>query len=336
MNCLRLAFVRATFSSLTLLTFASDLRVNAQQTPQQAEPAAAAATLRPDADSVLLAVTVTDKKGNPVSGLDKSSFAIYENKVPQEITFFEGGDKPVSIGIIFDLSESLAGSKKLRAAHTAALRFIETSNSANDYFVLAFANRPLVLIDWMRDSKAVAETLSRYYFTAKSESKAPLNTALYDSCYLGIEKMRSAAHPRQAILLITDGQDNQSRYTFTEVRERLKQTGVLLYTVGISGTVDLGSTLGMEGQAAMNELSAVSGGKAFFPKSKEEIDWVFDRIVLDLRNQYLLGFKPSKEREDGKWHKIKIKVTPRPKTTGKTPGLDVRSREGYYAFKSLR
>jgi Ca-activated chloride channel family protein len=328
------AFVRAAFFlCLISLSVAFNIHIVGQQSPNTAERGASP---RPDSDSVVLAVNVNDKKGNPVGGLDKSAFTISENKVPQEITFFDGGDKPVSIGIIFDLSASMAGSKQLRAARSAALRFIQGSHSDNDYFVIAFASRPLVLIDWMRNSKTVAETLSRYYFTNKSESNVALNTALFDSCYLGIEKMRSAAYPRQAILLITDGQDSHSRYTFTEVRERLKEVGVMLYSIGILGGGDPGSSLGMEGQAVLDELSSVSGGEAFFPTNEKQVGEVFDQITQELRHQYLVGFKPSKDKEDGKWHKIKIKVTPPPTATGKIPGVEVRSREGYYARRSLR
>jgi Ca-activated chloride channel family protein len=148
--------------------------------------------------------------------------------------------------------------------------------------------------------------------------------------------MRSGAHPKQVILLISDGQDNESRYTFKEVRERLKETGVLVYSIGILGGNDPGSSLGMEGQSLLDEWSAVSGGKAFFPQDKKEIDASFDRIATELRHQYVLGFKPSKETADGKWHRLKIKVTPPLTAKGRKQSAFVRYRDGYYAAKNLR
>jgi Ca-activated chloride channel family protein len=193
-----------------------------------------------------------------------------------------------------------------------------------------------VLIDWTRNGKAVAEQLSRYYFTARNAKGISLNTALYDSFYLGIEKMGSGAHPKQAILLITDGQDTDSRYTFSEVRARLKETGVLLYSIGIYGGNDPASSLGLEGSATLAELSAISGGKAYFPQNAAEMNEFFDRIAAELRHQYVLGFKPSKDKADGKWHQIKIKVTPPLTEKGKKQSVYVRSRESYYAMKKLR
>jgi Ca-activated chloride channel family protein len=331
---LRRAFVPVVFfSCLILLLFGFNIAVVAQQTPNQTEQIAIP---RPDADSIVMPVTVMDKKGNPIDGLDKNAFAISDNKFPQEITFFESRDEPVSIGIIFDLSGSMTGSKKLRAARAAVLHFMELSHSDNDYFVIAFASRPLVLIDWTHDSKTAAGKLSRYYFTSKNANTTSSNTALYDACYLGVEKMASSAtHSRQAILLITDGQDNNSQYTFANVRERLKETGVTFYSVIIVDD-DLGSSLGMGAQAEFDELSAISGGKAYFPGTVEEINVLFDRIAMELRHQYLLGFNPSKDKADGKWHRIKIKVIPPPIATGHAPTVYVRNREGYYSRKNLR
>jgi Ca-activated chloride channel family protein len=241
----------------------------------------------------------------------------------------------VSIGIIFDLSGSMINGKALANARSAALRFIELGHNANDYFVIAFTTRPLVLIDWTRGSQAAALAFNRYYFSSKNTKDIPLNTALYDSVYLGIEKIRSGAHQKQVILLISDGQDNDSRYTFKELRERLKETGVLLYSIGIVPGNDRGSSLGMEGQSLLDELSTISGGKAFFPENKKEIDESFDYIASELRRQYVLGFKPSKETVDGKWHRIQIKVTPPLTVKGKKQHFFVRSRDGYLSLKNL-
>lgn len=334
MKRLRRVFVRAALlSSLILLASTFKIAILAQQTPNSSERIA---RVSHDADSLVLDVTVTDKDGNYMDGLDKSAFALSDNKIPQEITFFAGGDEPASIGVIFDLSGSMIKGNSLAIAHNAVLRFMQLSHPGNDYFVITFATRPLVLVDWTRDSKAAAAKLSRYYFSSKNTSGDSLTTALYDSLYLGVEKMREGAHPKQAILLISDGQDSDSRYTFSQVRERLKETGVMVYTIYMSGDNYPNSALELDGQATLDELSAISGGEAYIPKDRKETDEVFDRIAGELRHQYVLGFKPSKDKADGKWHQIKVKVTPPLTAKGKKQSVFVRYRDGYYSLKHLR
>ncbi|MCA1557129.1 MAG: VWA domain-containing protein, partial [Acidobacteria bacterium] len=139
-------------------------------------------------------------------------------------------------------------------------------------------------------------------------------------------------HQKRAIILISDGQDNDSRYTFSEVRKLLKESDVVLYGIGILGGNDPGSAQGMEGQSILDELSSVSGGKAFFPNSGAEMDEIFERIALELRHQYSIGYKPKNLTLDGKWRKLKVKVTP-PRGL---PRLFVRSRDGYYAVTNPR
>jgi Ca-activated chloride channel family protein len=157
-------------------------------------------------------------------------------------------------------------------------------------------------------------------------------TALYDACYLGVEKVQRGSHPKRALLLISDGQDNNSRYTFSELRRLLKESDVTLYGVGILSGSDAGSSMGMDGQGILDELASVSGGKAFFPRSAAEMDDIFEQIALELRHQYSIGYKPTNFNNDGRWHKIKVKVTP-PRGL---PKLFVRSKEGYYAIPSSR
>ncbi|MDT4955506.1 MAG: Ca-activated chloride channel [Acidobacteriota bacterium] len=322
------AFIQASFFlCLFLLPVAFNIPIVAQQTPNSTEQIAIP---RPDADSIVLPVTVMDKRDNYIDGLGKNAFAIYENKVQREITFFDGGDRPLSIGIIFDLSGSMTSHKQLPAAWNGLLRFIGLSHSDNEYFVIAFADRPVLRIGWTRGSKAAAEEFSNYNLTDKGHG----HTALYDACYLGLEMMKGSAHSRQAILLISDGEDNDSQHTFTNLRERLKETGVMLYSIGLSIESDPGSSLGGGGKDVMNELSSISGGVAVFPDSEKKIGEFFDRIAKELRHQYLIGFKPSEDKADSKWHKIKIKVTPPPTAAGHIPDVSVRNRDGYYATKN--
>ena len=274
-------------------------------------------------DLVTLTVTVTDGYGRFVSGLGKNAFAIFDDKLPQEITHFSDDDAPVSVGIIFDVSGSMSGDK-IRRAREALSRFIQTSHDADEYFLIGFNSRAQLLLDKTRDGNAVLDKLT--FVEPRS------NTALYDACYLGVEKVTRAAHPKRAILLISDGQDNDSRYTFTELRRLLKESDVVLYSIGILGGSDAGSSLGMEGQAILDEMSSVTGGKSFFPRTAAEMDDIFESIALELRHQYSIGYKPSNFTNDGKWHKIKVKVSP-PRGL---PRLFVRSKEGYYALTNPR
>jgi Ca-activated chloride channel family protein len=274
-------------------------------------------------DLITLTVTVTDTYGRYVSGLGKNAFTVLDDKQPQDISFFSDDDAPVSVGVIFDVSGSMSGDK-IRRARDALANFIQTSHNADEYFLIAFNSRAQLLLDKTRDGDAVLDKLT--FVQTKN------NTALYDACYLGVEKVQRGAHPKRALLLISDGQDNNSRYTFSEVRRLLKESDVVLYAVGILSGSDAGSSLGMEGQGTLDELANVSGGKAFFPRSPAELDDIFEQIALELRHQYSIGYKPNNFANDGKWHKVKVKVTP-PRGL---PRLYVRSKEGYYALPPSR
>lgn len=274
-------------------------------------------------DLITLTVTVTDTYGRYVSGLSKSAFSVFDNKEQQEISFFSDDDSPVSVGVIFDVSGSMSGDK-VKRARDALAKFIQTSHDSDEYFLIAFNSRAQLLLDKTRDGNSVLSKLT--FIDTKNQ------TALYDACYLGIEKVQRGAHPKRALLLISDGQDNDSRYTFNELRKLLKESDVTLYAVGILSGSDAGSSLGMEGQGILDELSGVSGGKAFFPRSAAEMDDIFEQIALELRHQYSIGYKPESFVNDGKWHRVKVKVTaPRG-----LPRLFVRSREGYYATAGAR
>jgi Ca-activated chloride channel homolog len=274
-------------------------------------------------DLITFTVTVTDTYGRYVSGLGKNAFTVLDEKKPQEITFFSDDDAPVSVGVIFDVSGSMSGDK-IKRARDALSKFIQTSHNSDEYFLIAFNQRAQLLLDKTRDGNAVLDKLT--FVQTRN------NTALYDACYLGVEKVQRGSHPKRALLLISDGQDNNSRYTFSELRRLLKESDVVLYGIGILSGSDAGSQMGMEGQGILDELASVSGGKAFFPRSNAEMDDIFEQIALELRHQYSIGYKPLNFTNDGRWHKIKVKVTP-PRGL---PRLFVRSREGYYAIPSSR
>ncbi len=334
--------VRIAFLSCCALTCATSAIIHAQETAQPkptVEPTSSAAEAKQDpqrktgadldgpvivnTDLITLTVTVTDTYGRYVSGLTKNAFTLLDQKTPQEITYFSDDDSPVSVGVIFDVSGSMSGDK-VKKAREALSKFIQTSHNSDEYFLIGFNSRAQLLLDKTRDGNAVLDKLM--FVETKN------NTALYDACYLGVEKVQRGAHPKRALLLISDGQDNNSRYTFNELRRLLKESDVVLYGIGILSGADAGSSLGMEGQGILDELSNVSGGKAFFPRSAVEMDDIFEQIALELRHQYSIGYRPNNFVNDGKWHKIKVRVTP-PRGL---PKLFVRSKEGYFAVAGSR
>lgn len=274
--------------------------------------------IKVEQDLVTLTVTVTDYYGRYVSGLTEDAFKIFDDKKKQDIIFFSDTDAPVSIGILFDVSGSMTGDK-IAKARNALGRFINTSHPRDEYFLIAFNKRAQLLMDRTRDGEAVLNKLTLV------EPKH--NTALYDACYLGVERVTRGTHQKKALLIISDGQDNASRYNFKEVRRLMKESDVVIYSVGILGSKDNSSLAGIQGQSYLDELANVTGGKSFYPNTAVEMDEIFERIALELRNQYSIGYIPSNFKPDGKWHKVKVKIKP-PRGL---PRLTPRHRKGYYA-----
>ena len=318
-SCIAHRWIFLTFV-LLFSTFAS-----VAQTPEPTPPAPEEDDNRPitvKTDLVTLTLTVTDLYGRYVSGLNKNAFTVFDNNAEQEITFFSDSDAPASIGILFDVSDSMSGDK-IAKARKALGKFINTSHPSDEYFLIGFNSRAQLLLDRTRDGDAVLQKLTLV------QTKG--NTALYDACYLGIERVTRGTRQKKAMLIISDGQDNSSRYNFGEVRRLMKESDVTVYAVGIMDGRDAGSAMGMQGQAFLNELTSVTGGKAFYPQTDIEMDEIFERIALELRHQYSIGFTPKDFSPDGKWHKVRVKVKP-PRGISR---LTVRTREGYYAVPNV-
>lgn len=268
--------------------------------------------VRLDRTLITLDVTVQDRQGRFVSGLDMSSFTIFDDKIEQEIAFFREDDRPVTVGIVFDVSGSMK-SKRRRAAR-ALKAFVETCHEEDEYFVIGFNDRVELLRDLSPDPRIV-NTLTLVDTTGR--------TSLYDATMAAIEKAREGRHDKRALLIISDGQDNHSRYTFKEVREVVREAGVLLYGIGISDPSD---SLAPFGEGVLGELCRITGGKAYFPYSTEALAVYCNGIALELRHQYSIGYYPTSTERDGKWHKVKVKLTEPPGHSR----LAVRTREGYY------
>jgi Ca-activated chloride channel family protein len=293
--------------------------------PAANTPSQATQNLNPGDDRVIINtdlisfnVTITDEYGRFVTGLQKSAFTILDDKQPQEITFFSDEDAPVSIGIVLDLTGSMSGDK-VRRAKEALEHFFQTSLEGDEYSLITLQHGHANLaLDRTRDSQAL---LDRLTFVQPRGT-----TAFYDACYLGVDKVTHGIYPKRALLVISDGQDNNSRYTFNELRRLVKESDVIIYAIGIEEERD--GTLASDGQSILDDIAGVSGGKAFFPQNSAEMDDIFESIALELRHQYAIGYRPPNFNADGKWHHLKVKVNP-PRGL---PHLFVRSRDGYYAL----
>ena len=272
--------------------------------------------LRSDVNLVLVPVTITDPMNRFVTGLDRENFTVFEDKSQQEIRHFSSEDAPVSIGVIFDMSGSMAS--KIERAREAVVEFLKSANPQDEFFMITFSDKPEEISDF---TQSVDDIQGKLLFTAPKG-----RTALLDAIYLGINKMRQAKYPKKAILIISDGGDNHSRYTESEIKSMAREADMLIYAIGIYDHY-FASDEERLGPALLSEISEVTGGRAFTIDNPNDLGDVATKIGIELRNQYVLGYRPKNPVHDGKWHKIKVKLIP-PKGL---PALHVYAKTGYYA-----
>jgi Ca-activated chloride channel family protein len=277
--------------------------------------------LRVDVDLVLLNASVTDHSNRHISGLQQQQFQVWEDKIEQQIQYFSTEDVPLSVGIIFDVSGSMQN--KLIPALTAANTFMRMGDRGDEYFLVLFSDSAHLVQDFTTD---VSRLQDRLLF-----SRAKGSTALYDALYLGLEKVTHGSNSKKALLLITDGEDNHSRYSYSDVREFAKEHDVLIYAIGI--VEPEGSQVsGYGGRALLENLANLTGGMAFFPDSVNALESICAQVGVDLKNQYVLGYRSTNQTGDGKWRKVTVKIN-RPKGMAR---LAVRAKSGYYAPKIAR
>ena len=274
-------------------------------------------TLKVDVDLTLVNATVTDPLNRYVSGLEQEHFQVWEDKIEQKIAYFSSEDVPLSLGMIFDVSGSMKD--KISTSRDAAVTFLKTGNPDDEYFLVEFANRPEVASDFTTD---ISKLQSKIIFTP-----AKGMTAMYDAVYVGLEKLKTGNNPKKALLLITDGEDNRSRYTFQNVKDFVKEQDVQIYAIGITDEWNSQLSAGRTGRAMLEELADLTGGRAFFPDSVNELEDICTKIAIELKNQYVIGYHSTNAAKDGKWRKLRVKVNP-PKGI---QHLNVKSKAGYYA-----
>lgn len=263
-----------------------------------------------DVPTVLVRVTVTDPLNRYVVGLDSHHFRVFEGKVEQTISHFSNDKSPISVGVILDTSGSMGDN--ILSARTSVARFLEQGDPADEYFLVGFNERSKLI----QDFTSHGDTIRNESTMANPRGR----TALYDAIYLGLEKMKEARNDKKALIVITDGEDNTSRYTFREVKDFVRESDTQIYVVGEKG--DLGY-----GRGIINEIVRLTGGRAFFPHNFKQLDYFVDLIHTELRNQYVLGYIPSDRNFSGEWRKLNVRLEP----PEGLPKLNIRAREGYFA-----
>jgi len=272
--------------------------------------------MKVDVNLVLIPVTITDPMNRLVTGLDKENFQVFENKDQQELKSFSSEDAPVSIGVVFDMSGSM--SSKIERAREAVIEFFKTANPQDEFFMITFADKPEEVSDF---TSSVEDIQGKLVYTVPKG-----RTALLDAIYLGIDKMRQAKYPKKAMLIISDGGDNHSRYTEGEIKSTVREADVMIYAIGIYDH-NMPTPEEVAGPGLLSDITEITGGRAFTIDNPNDLGDVATKIGIELRNQYVLGYRPKYPGHDGKWRKIKVKLIP-PKGL---PPLRVYAKTGYYA-----
>jgi Ca-activated chloride channel family protein len=277
--------------------------------------------LRIDTTIVQIPVTVTDPLNRFVTGLEKENFRVFEDKIEQKIAYFSSEDAPVSIGIVFDHSGSMGS--KLQQSRLAVAQLMKTANPEDEFFLVQFNDRPEVAVGFTHESQEIQNRLT--FVQSKGR------TALLDSVYLAINQMRKdpQKNPRKALVIISDGGDNSSRYTESEIKNLVREADVQIYAIGIFEPLgSRGRTAEeMAGPGLLNQIAEQTGGREFEVDNLSELPDIAAKIGIELHNQYVLGYAPSNRERDGKYRRVQVKlVQPRG-----LPPLRAFWRLGYYA-----
>src|SRR5437870_4408113 len=259
-------------------------------------------SLKVDVELVMVNVAVTDSDNRPVNDLKAENFQIFEDKVEQQIRYFSMEAAPMSLGIVFDISHSME--RKLDFAKDAAAKFLEKGTPDDEYFLVEFSSRAKLAEGFTSDIRRLRDTLSL--------TPAEGATALYDAVYLGLSKLKGGQNPKKALLLITDGEDNHSRYSRGELRQVVRESDAQIYVLDL-------------GRALVGDLAEMTGGHSYHT-NVNDLEETCEKIALEMKNQYVIGYESTNRNKDGKFRKLRVKVTP-PAGMNR---LTVRARDGYY------
>lgn len=281
-----------------------------------------------DVNLVVLHATVVDKKGRMVNDLQKDDFRVFEDGVPQKLSVFSHADIPVTMGIVIDDSGSMR--PKRAAVNAAALTFVKTSNPQDQVFVVNFND--IYYLDTPGDFATNIEELK----AALDKIDSRGGTALYDAVFASLDHMKLGNRDKKTLLVITDGEDNASRYSFEELLRYAQKANAVIYTIGLLGDEEPGGLFKMHGagphraEKILDRLAQATGGEAYLPKSLEDVESTCVQIARDIRNQYTLAYYPTNTKKDGTFRAVRVETqAPR-----KRERLVVRAKPGYYAPKA--
>ena len=276
-------------------------------------------TIHFDVDLALVNVTVTDPYNRLVTGLETDNFRVFEDNIEQEVVTFSAEDVPISIGVIFDFSGSM--SNKVGKAREAAVQFFKTANPQDEFFLVSFNERAELTSSF---TNSVEDLQSRMMLTVPKG-----RTALLDAIYLGLSQMRGAHNAKRALLILSDGGDNHSRYNESDIKRLVKEADTQLYAVGIFDPLGYRNRSPEElgGPSLLSEVTEMTGGRVFAVEKLDDLPDIASKIGMELRNQYVLGYRPSNKAHDARWRKLKIKL----RAPKGLPPLSVYSKTGYYA-----
>lgn len=275
--------------------------------------------IRIDTNLVLIPVTVTTPLNQFVTGMEKENFRVFEDKVEQEIAYFASFDAPLSVGLVFDASGSMGS--KLTKSRQAAAQFFKTANPDDEFFLIQFNDRPQMVVPFTQNTEDIQ---SRLTFT-----QAKGRTALLDGIYQALQELKKGRNPRKALVIISDGGDNSSRYTENEVRNLLKEADAQMYAIGIFEPIGSRGRTAEElsGPGLLSELAEMTGGRHFPVDNLNDLPDIAAKIGIELRNQYVLGYTSKNLNRDGKYRRVTVKLN-QPRGL---PPLRALHRQGYYA-----
>ncbi|MGD0776546.1 MAG: VWA domain-containing protein [Candidatus Solibacter sp.] len=318
-GCRRILTLAAAFAALWPIAFRA--QVKTEPRPKLGPPPAESrpsANLRIDSNLVLVPVSVCDPQNRPVTGLEKEHFRVLDDRVEQTITHFSMDDEPVAVGLVFDISGSMG--PKLQKSRQAAVEFFRTANLDDEFFLVEFNDQPKLVVPLTRNVEEIQNQLTWV------QSKG--RTALLDAVFLAIHEMKKSKKNRKALLIISDGGDNSSRYSENEVKNLVRENDVLIYAIGVfeMGGGRLRTSEEAGGPGLLNDLCDQTGGR-HLPADVSELPDIAAKIGVELRNRYVLGYSPTSQVRDGRYHSLQVKVVP-PKGL---PALRPYFRRGYYA-----
>jgi Ca-activated chloride channel family protein len=269
-------------------------------------------SLKVDVQLVELPVTVRDKDGKMIAGLKKENFQVLEDKAPQDISLFLHEDIPLSMGLVIDNSGSMRN--KRERVHSAALTFVRESNPDDETFIIAFDDGAYLQQDFTGSVGDLVDALD--------DLDLRLGTALHDAIYLGVEHVKKGRLKKKAILVISDGEDTASIYDYPKVLAHVrKSNNIVIYAVGLLDEDQGGGLFSRSPQKkakqALTELAELTGGRAYFPKSLDEVETICRQLAKELRDQYTLGYNPSNKAQDGTRRIVTVNVVNPPRNAGK-------------------